>query len=568
LKGRNFRTSHARVEAATKSAWWESRLAFLVALIVITTLSYHRAWHGQQIWDDVEYITSSKLQPVSGLIQIWTVPGTTAQYYPLTYSAFWIAHRLWGAEPFGYHMLNIALHLTSAFLLLKILERLNVPGARLAVVLFTLHPVQVESVAWMSELKNTLSGVFFFGAILAYLKFRYDANRRWALYALTFGLFLMGVLAKSAIAVLPACLLVISWWKDGKLSWRGDVVLLVPFFATSAMFGLLTAWMEKKYAGAIGPDYDLSFIQRCLIAGRALGFYISKLALPQNLTFIYPRWNIDPSVWWQYLFPLAALGLVTALWLCRDRIRGPLAAALLFGGILFPAIGFVNIYPFRYSFVADHFQYLACVAPLTLLAAAVSKLNLQIQKIGSIVLTGVLAVLSWQQTGMYVDMETLWKVTVARNPECWMAHNNLGVLWLARGDLDAAISAFTRTIELRPDAEAHNNLGTAFAERGESNRALSHFEQAIALKPDYAEPYNGIGTIRQERGDIDGAISMLQKAADLKPNYGDAQYNLGVLLLQAGRADAAIPHLRAAVAIRPDDAEARLQLDTALHATR
>ncbi len=540
---------------------------YLIALVVLTALAYQPAWNGKQIWDDDQYITPRKLQPVSGLVKIWSEAGTTAQYYPLTYSAFWLEHRLWGDTPLGYHLVNIGLHLLSAILLLGVLEQLKIPGARLAVALWTLHPVQVESVAWMSELKNTLSAVFFFGAALAYLKFRSATSRRRVLYTTAFGLFVVGILAKSAIAVLPASLLVVVWWKVGKLSWRSDIVPLLPFFTMSAGFGALTAWMEKVYVGAVGPDFELSFIQRCLIAGRALWFYLAELVWPRNLTFIYVRWEVSPAIWWQWLFPIAALAVLGSLWWYRKRSRGPLAAGLLFAGILFPALGFVNIFPFRYSFVADHFQYLACAAPLTLIAAAIVNSRVPV-RVAELVLSLILVVLSWQQAGMYTDIETLWKMTITRNPDCWMAYSNLGALWVQRHDTDAAVSILRKALALRSDAETQNNLGTALADQGNTTEALVHLEQSVALKPDYAEPYNGIGTIRQEQGDLRGAIAAIEKAVSLNPGYADAHYNLGVLLLDSGQIEAAIPHLRAALEIRPDDSEALMQLETALQQRR
>jgi protein O-mannosyl-transferase len=354
--------------------WWQQDWFFGLALFVITTLVYMPVWNGQPIWDDNGHLTKPELQSVAGLKRIWIEPGATQQYYPLVHTFFWIAHRLWGNWPYGYHFLSILLHVLSAMLMLRILRQLEIPGARLATALFALHPIQVESVAWISELKNTLSGVFYLSAGLIYLRFRSQTNgrRQSTLYAFALGLFVLGLLSKSVIATLPAALLVVFWWKRGELSWKGDFIPLIPFFAFGAASGAVTALVERKFIGAEGADFEFSVLERVLIAGRAFWFYLGKLVWPKDLIFIYPRWHINQTVWWQYLFPLAALGLLLALWLLRRRWRGPLAAFLLYGGTLFPALGFVNVYPFLYSFVADHFQYLACVAPLTLAAAVIA----------------------------------------------------------------------------------------------------------------------------------------------------------------------------------------------------
>ena len=350
------------------TVWWRSDWAFAALLAVVLFIVYAPAWYGQPIWDDDNYLTPTKLQSWTGLKEIWVEPGTTAQYYPLVYTTFWLESHLWGQVPLGYHLLNILLQSISAFLLLKILRNLNIPGAALAAALFALHPVQVETVAWMTELKNCLSGVFCLASLLMYLHF--NRNRRATAYVLALVLFVAALLSKSVTATLPAALLVIFWWKNGRLAWKKDFLPLIPFFTLGIGFGLLSAWMERTFVGAVGARYNLSMVERCLLAARALAFYLGKVVWPQNLTFIYPRWQIDASVWWQYIYLLAVLGSLVLLWLYRKKNRAGIAAFLLFAGTLFPALGFFNVFPFRYSFVADHFQYLACIVPLTLASAS------------------------------------------------------------------------------------------------------------------------------------------------------------------------------------------------------
>ncbi len=289
----------------------------------------------------------------------------------MLHSAFWIEHRLWGDATLGYHLVNIFLHATAAFLVALILRRLAIPGAYLAAAIFALHPVQAESVAWIAEQKNTLSAVFYLAAMLAYLHF--DQTRRMPLYWWALGLFLLAIFSKTVTATLPGGLLVIFWWQRGRLSWKGDVLPLVPFFLLGAGGGMITAWWELKINNCVGPEFQFTLLERVLIAGRAIWFHLWKLCWPTKLTFIYPRWQIDVRAWWQYVFPLGVVALAIGLWSIRRWSRAPLAALLFFAGTLFPVLGFFNLYTFRYSLVANHYQYLASLGAITLAAAGAAR---------------------------------------------------------------------------------------------------------------------------------------------------------------------------------------------------
>ncbi|MDI1318806.1 MAG: hypothetical protein PSW75_01255, partial [bacterium] len=348
--------SPARADVGSWLAGWWCALVFLLILV-----AYLPALSGGLLWDDNGHITRTDLRSWEGLFRIWSEIGATQQYYPLLHSAFWLEHHLWGDATLGYHLLNVLLHATTACLFGRLLQRLAVPGAWLAALLFALHPVCVESVAWISEQKNTLSAVFYLAAALAYLRFD-DGERTPRRYVLATGLFVLALLTKSVTATLPAALLVVGWWRRGRLDWRRDVRPLLPWFVLAGASGLFTAHFESALIGAQGADFNLGVLQRCLLAGRVVWFYLGKLAWPADLIFIYPRWTIDTAVWWQWLFPLAGLALLGGLAWWSRQSRGPLAAALLFGGTLFPVLGFVNVYPFVFSFVADHFQYLASLA--------------------------------------------------------------------------------------------------------------------------------------------------------------------------------------------------------------
>jgi len=537
-------------------------------LVVVTIIAYQPVWQAGFIWDDDKHITLPELRSLNGLARIWTQPGATEQYYPLVHSVFWAEHKLWGDAPAGYHWVNILLHAFSALLLVKILRQLKIPGAWLAAAFFALHPVEVESVAWISELKNTLSGVFYLSAALVYLGF--DRNRNRGNYAAALGLFLLGLMSKTVIASLPAALLVVFWWQRGKLSWKRDVLPLIPFFIAGIGAGLFTAWVERKFIGAEGAEFDFSIIERFLIAGRATWFYLGKLFWPVDLAFIYPRWNVSQTVWWQYLFPAAAMLLLGVLvW---RRWRGPLAGLLFFVGTLFPALGFFNVYPFRFSFVADHFQYLANLSPLTLVAVGITALpglfrkrKAFLEPMVCAMLLLVLGTLTWKQCGMYANDEMLWQKTLRLNPDCWMACNWLGLALEQKGRVDEAITCFQAALQINPDgAETHNNLGQAILQKGQPDEAIAHFQKALQLQPHYKETHINLGHALVQKGRVDEAISQYQEALRIDSHYAEAHNNLGNAFLQRGQLDEAIAHFQKALETKPDYAEAHNNLSIAL----
>jgi tetratricopeptide (TPR) repeat protein len=548
---------------------WNRDLSWGLLLFAATFLAYLPAWNGQPVWDDDAHMTRPELRSAAGLARIWIQPGAISQYYPLVHSVFWVEHRVFGDATPGYHLLNILLHFFSALLLLTILRRLGMSGAAawLAGGIFALHPVMVESVAWITELKNTLSGVFFLSAALAYLTF--DRKREKKHYAIALMLFLFGLFAKSVIVTLPAALLVVFWWKRGSIAWKRDVVPLLPFFAIGIMAGLFTAWVERRYAGAVGSEFNLAFIDRCLIAGRAVGFYLYKLLWPVDLVFIYPRWHIDALAAWQYLFPAAFLLLAVLFWQLRSRSRAPLTVLLYFAVTLFPALGFVNIYSFRYSFVADHFQYLASIGPITAAAACIvqgtgllkKRLRRPLQPLLSVMLLSVLLLLTWRQSGMYSDAETLYRTTITRNDNCCLAYNNLGLLLAEMGRTDEAMAHFRKALELNPNyADAHNNLGLLLAETGRTDEAMAHFLKALELNPNYADAHYNTGILLSDMGRPGEATNHYQKTLEINSNYDEAHYNLGLLLAEMGRTDEAMAHYKKVLEINPHHANAHNNL--------
>jgi tetratricopeptide (TPR) repeat protein len=541
-------------------------------LILAVLLVYQPAWRGGILWDDDKHITMPDMRSWQGLWRTWFDVGATLQYYPVLHSAFWIEYRLWGDATLGYHLVNIFLHATAAFLVALILRRLAIPGAYLAAAIFALHPVQAESVAWIAEQKNTLSAVFYLGALLVYLHF--DQTRQKPLYWWALALFLLAVFSKTVTATLPGGLLVIFWWQRGRLSWRKDVVPLLPFFLLGAGGGLITAWWELKINNCVGPDFQFTPVERLLIAGRAIWFHLGKLCWPVNLTFIYPRWHIDASAWWQYVFPLGVVALAAGLWSLRRWSRAPLAALLFFVGTLFPVLGFFNLYTFRYSLVANHYQYLASLGAITLAAAGAATLWGRWRPgarpagyAACLALLALLAGLTWQQSHVYADVETLYTRTIEENPECGMAHNNLSAIFQLQGRLDEALAHCRRALEIEPDeAGVYVNLGNILADQGRLDDAIAGYRKALRLKPRNVLAYNSLGQTLARWGRFDEALANYQKALDINPRYVTALINMGNALASRGQVDEALACYQKVLAVAPGEVDVHNNIGLALAA--
>jgi tetratricopeptide (TPR) repeat protein len=390
-------------------------------------------------------------------------------------------------------------------------------------------------------------------------------------------LFILALLTKTVTATLPAALLVVLWWRRGRLSWRRDAAPLLPWFALAAASGTLTAWVERRFVGAEGAAFDLTLAQRCLLAGRVVWFYLGKLAWPADLIFVYPRWDARSAAagWAGYL--AAAVLVTAALWILSRRMRGPLAAWLLFVGSLFPALGFFNVFPFQFSYVADHFQYLASLGIFAAFSAgavqALGRARPPVRAAGwafVAVLVAALSILSRTQSRTYADEFTLYTTTLRRNPECWMAQNNLGVWYEGRGDLETAASRYTEALRLKPDyAEAQKNLGGVLLRTpGRLGAAISHFQDALRIKPDLAVAHDGLGNAwLRTPGRLVDAVAEFREAIRLYPDLAEAHNNLGnAYSRMPGRINDAIAQFREALRLKPDYAEAHNNLGAALAA--
>ncbi|HTL28733.1 MAG TPA: tetratricopeptide repeat protein, partial [Tepidisphaeraceae bacterium] len=495
----------------------------------------------------------------------------------------WIEYHLWGLNPLGYHIVNVLLHAGGAALLWLLLRKLSVPGAWLAAGLFALHPIHVESVAWVTERKNTLSAFLYFAAGLAYLKTlfaepilsREPSNRAisqqdWVWYAIAFLLFAGAMFSKTVSCSFPAAILLVIWWKRGTLRLRlREILPLVPMLVVGFVLAMVTSHLEKTRVGARGPEWTYAptlwgeLLFRTLIAGRAVWFYLWTNLWPINLAFIYERWHIATAAWWQYLFPLTAALLVITLFMLRNRVgRGPLVAVLFFIGSLFPALGYFNVYPMRFSWVADHFQHLASVGIATLLAAIVwtsTRGSDRNRWIVSAIILIPLAVLTFRQSMIYEDAETLWRDTLAKSPNSWMVYTNLGNALAQKGKYDDAIPYHEKALELAPNLhDTHWNVGVGLMRKGKIDEAEIEFKKAMAINPSgFAPAYDSLGKLEMSyRNNLDAAEKYFKRAVEIAPTWGEANYDYARLLERTGRVDQAIEHLRTAVANQPESADA------------
>jgi Flp pilus assembly protein TadD len=618
-------------------AFW--RAGQLAALLAAAIGVYAGVFSAGWIWDDDDYVYANPtLDQPDAVARIWTDPAASPQYYPLVFTVLWAEKQLWGLWPPGFHALNVLLHAGSSLAIWQLVRRLGIPGGFLAGLLFALHPVHVETVAWVTELKNTLSLFFALLSLHAYLSFLDGRGgitptsapppdvsaaastaaaetaraplsglgpRAW--YAAAVLLYAGAVFSKTVTASLPAVILVITWWRTGTLT-RRDLLPVVPLVLLGLPLGLQTAWLEREQVKAVGAEFELSLPERLQLAGRNVWFYLGKLVWPANLVFIYPRWRIDGGDIPGYTWAAAAAATLGGLaWLAARpagslsqgrRNRGPLAAALLFGGLLFPALGFINVYPFKFSYVADHFQYHASIAPLVLAAAGIATLSRWAVAFGragpaavwavTLGMLGLLAARTAAQVPVYHDRETLWRHTIKHNPKAVIGYVNLAEALVDRGQFREVPALLTAARRLAPDdleadlieaavafregryadAEAINrralarpmvnvkavsNLAVCLSAQERWSEAAETAGLAVRLLDD-ADTRLTLGIALAKLGRMDEAVEQLCTARVRGPRHPLVADRLGLLLLQLGRLDEAEAALRDAHALAPSAA--------------
>ena len=542
--------------------------ALLAALLVgMVVAAYGPALSAGFIWDDDVYVTgNSLLHAPDGFKRIWLSMDAQSQYFPLVYSAFRVEYGLWGIDPFGYHLINVLIHAANALLLWLLLRRLDIAGAWFAAAVFALHPVHVESVAWITERKNVMSLFFSLASLLAWLRFvepRGGSARRF--YAASLIFYALALSSKATACTLPAAQLLLLWLRGHSID-RHRIAQVMPFFVFGVAMGLFVTYWERHHIGTVGDRFTISPIESFLIATRASWFYLGKLLWPTQLTFSYPKFEIDMSDPLQYGWAIAGTLLLWALWRWRSAIGGaPLAAAIFFVATLSPLLGFIPLFTFWYTYVADHYQYMASIGPIALVAAGGTRLlrdhtrlGMRAQASAAALVLVVLGVLVWNQSRIYESEETLWHDTIAKHPESWMAHTNLGRYLLESGRAEEAVDAFERVFALKPDAyRAHIALARALMKLDRNREAEEHFEAALALRPGHYTSHQAIARLLWNRGDRAAAITHYEAMIAILPQNPLGHYLMGSALEATGRRRQAIVHYRNALAIDPDHEEAR-----------
>jgi tetratricopeptide (TPR) repeat protein len=538
-----------------------------IALVILTFLAYLPALRCGYVWDDDFYVTKNPLLTApDGLERIWFSAHNQSQYFPLVYTTLRFEHTLWGLHPVGYHFVNILFHALNALLVWAVLRKLALPGAWLAAAIWAVHPVNVESVAWITELKNTQSTLFYLLALLAWMKYAdRETGRPWRFYGLALVLQALALFSKTTACTLPAALLLVLWLRKEPIGWR-RLVQVAPFLALGVAMGLFSIWWEAHLGNYRKElDYTFNALERVLIATRALWFYATKLVWPTKLAFSYPRWEIDVRDPRQYTWLIGCVVIALFLWWRRRVLgRAPVAAVS-------PLLGFIPLYTFRYTFVADHYQYVASIGLIALFAAAVSSRvdTWQLGTTGRCALLAsllfALGALTWRQAHIYHDEESLWRDTIAKNPASWMAHTDLAGVLLESGRATEALEEAEQTLRIKPDcAEGHYNLGNVLVSVGKVDEGIGHYEQALRINPSIAAAHYRLGLALAREDRMPEAIEHWEQALRINPDYADAHSKLGVALAEQGRMPEAMQHWEQAVRVNPDDADAHNRLGLAL----
>ena len=413
-------------------SWFRRDWLWGLILILFVILAYTPVWYARFVWDDYGYLTANPciVGPL-GLKEIWTT--SAADICPLVFTTFLVEHALWGLNPLQYHLVNVLMHGACAVLLWRVLGSLRVQGAWLGAALWALHPVGVESVAWISEMKNTESGLFFLLSILLFVRWLrtrdLDVRPRSGLnYALTLLFAGLAMASKSSTVILPVVLCLCAWWMEGRRYWR-NVVRVVPIFLMSMAASALSIWTQGlQLATVTDPQWVRTWPQRLATAGDAVWFYLGKLLWPHPLISIYPRWQIDAGRWVSYVPLLALIVILSILWLKREPwSRACFFAFAYFLVALLPVLGLINNPIFRLSLVFDHFQYLASIGPLALAGMGLVRLSafiiskkpwlqwLPLALCAELLLN--LGMMSWQRTWVYESQDAFWTDELAKNPK-------------------------------------------------------------------------------------------------------------------------------------------------------
>ena len=551
---------------------WVRHVAWRAVVIVAAGLFvFAPVFHGGWLMDDNREVwENASLRAPDALARIWRGE-STQDYLPLKTTLIWGLWRVCGENTAGYHLTSIALHLASALLLWRLFHRLGMSHAWVGGLLFAVHPIVVESVAWVSEIKNTLSLALLLLAMLAWMS--YDEKRRWPDYALALALFIAALLCKASVVMWPVVILLYAWWKRGRIG-AADVKSSVPFFAVAGAAAVATVSLQGSRAighetlGLGGPA------SRVALSGMNLAFYLWKIVLPTGLLPTYPRWRIDPPGLVDFL-PWPVLALVVG-WLWTRR-RTVWARTSLFGLAFFvvnaaPVLGFFRMAYMRITWASDHLIYLPSVGIIGLFTAAAGAVfdrvggawRWALAMVGWLAL-GALTFTSHRYAEVYSSMEAMCRYTIQYNPGAWNAQLNLAVAEMGKNHDEAALEHANAAVQLKPDvAEAQNTLANALAMNGQLTEAVQHYRQAIRLAPDVPSIPMNLATVLMQQDRKLEALRVYETVLQAYPDHAVAHCNIGVCLFWLGRLDEAIAHFQRSLELEPGQRDTVADLDVAL----
>ena len=537
-------------------------------------LVYLACVHGDWVWDDYPLIALNPVVQGPYSFLAWWFSPDAPDYFPLTTTMLWLEWHAFGNATTGYHVVSMLFHAAASILLWRLLAVMRIPGAWLAGLLFAVHPLCVESVAWISELKNTLTQPLFLLAAIHWVRADEQAETDQAFtagatqWALALFCFLMAMFAKTSVVMFPVVILLHAWWKRGAVSFR-DILRAAPFFLVSLLLGLVTIWFQ--HGRAIGAEVIPvgGPASRFAIAGMAIPFYLSKILLPIGLLPIYPRWQVDPPHIWQFISWPCLAALAAACWFNRRTWgRQILFAGGFFLIMILPVLGFITISYMRISWVADHFVYLPMISIVALLAAAITTAAKQLTgnarhaataATATIVL--LLAIASFRDAAAWVDEGTLWQQNVRSNPDAWMAYVRLGSWKRRHGNPQGALLDFQAAIRLRPDyGENHNDMANALRDMGRVEEALAAYRESIARSPLIIESRTNLAEYLAEQGRFAEAAIQYRELVAMVPDHAEFNNKLGVCLYSSGQREEAVTCFERALELHPgwSDAEQNL----------
>ena len=535
----------------------------------MVAVSFFPALSAGFVLDDNIFTDSPVIPAWSGLWKIWFSPADIegeGHYWPIVYTTFWLEHKLWGLDPFGYHLVNLLLYMVSVTLLWQLLRRLAVPGAWAVAAVFALHPMHVDSVAWVIGRKDLLSGLFYVAAALCWIRSingvgdnrsQFDTSvqvPRLGPYCAALGLFVAAMLSKTVAVTLPVTLMIVLWWKQGRVT-SSDALLLVPFLLVALAVSLADL---SYYTSGREFRLDYGFTERVLIAARSLWFYADKLVWPTDLGVIGPLWSIDAGdpVAWGYV--ITALALPTLLWFGRYRLgRGPLAGAAFFAVTLSPVLGFVDYSHMRLSFVADRYAYLAGIGLVAVLVGGAAYVARRQPNFLKVVVSGVLLAvlttfgkLTWDHARIYRDETTFYDHIISINPGARAMHRNLANALMHTGRPMEALDASRIEVDLFPDSSlAHNTHGVVLLALNRLDEAGDSFERALHLDPDYKNARQNMAETRRRQGRFNESSRWYRSVLDMDPDFAPAHAGMGLARYELGQYERAVESLQQAVSL-------------------